>query len=34
MSNKVQVIFTFELVSRERKEVQGGERLRMVFRLV
>ncbi|EAT2561452.1 hypothetical protein EI761_14180 [Salmonella enterica] len=24
MSNKVQVIFTFELVSRERKEVQGG----------
>ncbi|EDU3769430.1 TPA: hypothetical protein G8W07_004439 [Salmonella enterica] len=24
MSNKVQVIFTFELVNRERKEVQGG----------
>ncbi|EBK6912330.1 hypothetical protein DRI78_07620 [Salmonella enterica] len=24
MSNKVQVIFTFELVSSERKEVQGG----------
>lgn len=24
MSNKVQVIFTFELVSHERKEVQGG----------
>lgn len=26
MSNKVQVIFTFELVSSERKEVQGGGR--------
>lgn len=26
MSNKVQVIFTFELVSRERKDVQGGGR--------
>lgn len=26
MSNKVQVIFTFELVNRERKEVQGGEK--------
>lgn len=26
MSNKVQVIFTFELVGRERKEVQGGGR--------
>lgn len=24
MSNKVQVIFTFELVNREEKEVQGG----------
>ncbi|EIE7935710.1 hypothetical protein LDT72_001687 [Salmonella enterica] len=24
MSNKVQVVFTFELVSHERKEVQGG----------
>ncbi|EAA4710329.1 hypothetical protein DPK85_15300 [Salmonella enterica subsp. diarizonae] len=24
MSNKVQVIFTFEMVSHERKEVQGG----------
>ncbi|EAV8524287.1 hypothetical protein FEQ43_01265 [Salmonella enterica] len=24
MSNKVQVIFTFELVGHERKEVQGG----------
>ncbi|EEC6275501.1 hypothetical protein GWC37_09515 [Salmonella enterica subsp. enterica serovar Braenderup] len=24
MSNKVQVIFTFELVSHEREEVQGG----------
>ncbi|EGO7249572.1 hypothetical protein MYX88_003857 [Salmonella enterica] len=24
MGNKVQVIFTFELVSHERKEVQGG----------
>ncbi|EBT2120003.1 hypothetical protein CJH73_06315 [Salmonella enterica] len=24
MSNKVQVIFTFELINRERKEVQGG----------
>ncbi|EQB6692931.1 hypothetical protein ACYQ83_004766, partial [Salmonella enterica subsp. enterica serovar Newport] len=24
MSNKVQVIFTFELVSHERKEVQNG----------
>ncbi|HGJ0761766.1 TPA: hypothetical protein ACJV7D_002993 [Salmonella enterica subsp. enterica serovar Bovismorbificans] len=24
MSNKVQVIFTFELVNREKKEVQGG----------
>ncbi|ELI2478490.1 hypothetical protein Q8D04_000118 [Salmonella enterica] len=24
MSNKVQVIFTFELVNRESKEVQGG----------
>ncbi|EEO9289629.1 hypothetical protein G7D22_003745 [Salmonella enterica] len=31
MSNKVQVIFTFELVSREEKEVQGGvETLDMV----
>lgn len=26
MSNKVQVIFTFELVNREEKEVQGGDR--------
>lgn len=26
MSNKVQVIFTFELVNREEKEVQGGGR--------
>lgn len=26
MSNKVQVIFTFELINREEKEVQGGER--------
>lgn len=26
MSNKVQVIFTFELVNRESKEVQGGGR--------
>ncbi|EBE4392729.1 hypothetical protein IGT61_003482 [Salmonella enterica] len=24
MSNKVQVIFTFELINREEKEVQGG----------
>ncbi|EAV0793333.1 hypothetical protein VQ366_004074 [Salmonella enterica] len=24
MSNKVQVIFTFELVNREEKEIQGG----------
>ncbi|EAB2011964.1 TPA: hypothetical protein OGI49_001587 [Salmonella enterica] len=24
MGNKVQVVFTFELVNRERKEVQGG----------
>lgn len=24
MSNKVQVIFTFELVNREKKEIQGG----------
>ncbi|EOX8377611.1 hypothetical protein [Salmonella enterica] len=30
MSNKVQVIFTFELVNRERKEVQGGGVLDMV----
>lgn len=26
MSNKVQVIFTFELINREEKEVQGGWR--------
>lgn len=26
MSNKVQVIFTFELVGHERKEAQGGGR--------
>lgn len=26
MSNKVQVIFTFERVSHQRKEVQGGGR--------
>ncbi|SUF68389.1 Uncharacterised protein [Salmonella enterica subsp. salamae] len=29
MSNKVQVIFTFELVNRERKEVQGGAPIKL-----